>query len=99
MSKHTPGPWEYSADWSEYYSAHKHFSLDAGDTNIISGCGCCGSPTISSEADARLIAAAPDLLEACNLALNALKDNDWNEADGVFIALRAAIAKAEGEQS
>lgn len=45
------------------------------------------------EADARLIAAAPDLLEACEAA-------EWNSLDlpeHVRIKLQAAIAKAKGE--
>jgi hypothetical protein len=45
-----------------------------------------------AEANARLIAAAPDLLAACKLALGAFERNDaidWNELAG-------AIAKAEG---
>ena len=97
MSKHTPGPWEYSADWSEYDSIHTEFSLDAGDTNIISGCGCCGSPTISSEADARLIAAAPELLEALE-AFIFIDYRSWDaDAQTKWEACYAAITKAKGE--
>lgn len=45
--------------------------------------------------DARLIAAAPELLAACVFALNAFAED---EAPSVQAALRAAIAKAEGRQ-
>lgn len=38
-----------------------------------------------------------ELLDACESALTAMKNNDWNENDSVFIGLRAAIAKAKGE--
>lgn len=53
------------------------------------------STSTETEANARLIAAAPDLLEACRQVLIASEDNggmddiDWN-------GLRAAVAKAEG---
>ena len=40
---------------------------------------------------------AAELLDACESALTAMKNNDWNEHDSVFIGLRAAIAKAKGE--
>lgn len=95
-TKHTPGPWKYSAYFSGYDSFHRDFSLNAGDVEIIGGCGCCGSPTISSEADARLIAAAPELLEA----LEALQPYVLHLPDGAPIkeTIRAAIAKAKGEQ-
>lgn len=49
-------------------------------------------PEFIDDADKLLIAAAPDLLAACKLALGAFERNDaidWNE-------LAAAIAKAEG---
>jgi hypothetical protein len=48
-------------------------------------------------ADARLIAAAPDLL-ACCVAMLALHDcGSWGAPPGEYLpALRAAIAKAEG---
>lgn len=97
MSKHTPGPWAYSADFSDYDSIHTDFRLDAGDMEIIGGCGCCGSPTISSEADARLIAAAPELLEALE-AFISIDYRSWDaNAQTKWEACCAAIAKAKGE--
>lgn len=45
------------------------------------------------EADARLIAAAPDLLEACREALDALQGSKYETDKRLF----AAIAKAEGK--
>lgn len=54
-------------------------------------------PTVPSEetrANARLIAAAPDLLEACEAAL-AVHDH-FKETTPTTLKLRAAIAKASG---
>jgi len=50
-----------------------------------------GQPEEECEANAKLIAAAPELLEACKQAL------DWLEDEGAPVAeqLRAAIAKAK----
>ena len=51
-----------------------------------------------AEANARLIAAAPDLLEALE-AIVASEDPGWEEWDGatsMFAVARAAIAKARG---
>ena len=48
--------------------------------------------------DARLIAAAPDLLDALECLLSYLEgyDNDYPEAAPKFDRARAAIAKAQG---
>jgi hypothetical protein len=53
----------------------------------------------SKRANARLIAAAPDLLAACKAALVVLMaDSDSEEDNAEEIAsLKAAIARAEGE--
>jgi hypothetical protein len=56
------------------------------------------------EADARLIAAAPDLLEACQGALAKLTGNGWDGTLGhhpdnpIPAKLRAAITKATGKE-
>jgi hypothetical protein len=64
---HTPGPWFVDADGAQ----------DAGTKGAFvpfDACGCCDSPWMCGEtekeraANARLIAAAPDLLAALELA-------------------------------
>ena len=93
MSKHTPGPWVVVGNRTKYVEARLVGSL----MQEVAACG----PTIADEgygqqqeANARLIAAAPDLLEAlkrCKFdSLNmTLEDREF---------CRAAIARAAGEQ-
>jgi hypothetical protein len=98
MNEHTPGPWTYKLDNDspvnfEITTAH-------APTSIVSGCGCCDSPWVSSEADARLIAAAPELLEALEEIVKEYYENPDNgrtlrwAIDGA----KEAIAKAKGEK-
>ena len=83
MAEHTPGPWEY---WS---TRSKRIWVIAQQTTGPVIC-----ETRTSEADARLIAAAPELLSA----LQALIDLPVDSEDGgiVFNAALAAITKATG---
>ncbi len=100
MSKHTPAPWNY----------RKHINSEYGDVELCSfriegPAGSIGSvlqlATVVSdciedhEANARLIAAAPDLLEALIDAVCALEccGKDYPAAEKA----RAAIAKARGD--
>ena len=111
MSKHTPGPWEakHRAGHDNQYRT-EIFSAEHGG---IATCAWtpknCGNGVTGTyrEANARLIAAAPDLLEALQAARSELwrlldakgihpKDiRQWPEA----LKADAAIAKATGEQS
>lgn len=86
MNTHTPGPWRYeiNPDCTE-------FRVRAQEGDVLGGCGCCGSPWCGEE-DARLIAAAPELLEALKGVLR-VADRKTDEFD----AARAAINKATGE--
>lgn len=93
MSKHSPGPWgikftpdNYRHRWS--ISSSGGFSLCYGD-----GWGC--EFTEEGDANARLIAAAPDLLEALIDSVCALEccGKDYPAAEKA----RAAIAKARGD--
>jgi hypothetical protein len=49
------------------------------------------------ERRARLIAAAPDLLEAAKQALQVFVDQGWDDDLSAAKSLKAAIAKAEGK--
>ena len=84
MSKHTPGPWkvEHNTAWNR-------------DVDIR---GCDGRQIAFAcslnEADAKLIAAAPDLLEACKFIMDRIENVAITSK--MQIKLRAAIRKAEG---
>ncbi len=89
MGDYTRGPWtiavseEYEASWFEVRG-----SADGdGWATVV-------ADLIALDADARLIAAAPDLLEAAKLAEQQLIRLGF---DGSASGLTAAIAKAEGQ--
>jgi hypothetical protein len=96
MNKHTPGPWtsvcapEIEPDESTHYISCKHGVLGywRGQKRHHTD-----SNWILKEADANLIAAAPELLEALQDLLN-----DVGRASSMLGAIkaRAAIAKATG---
>lgn len=90
--KHTPGPWYVYP--TEYDNDTESFDVMADGAAITIACP-------PSEADARLIAAAPDLLAACEQVLSRLDylTELWGQEGvtrGVQDALRAALAKAKG---
>ena len=93
MATHTPGPWILDApsrrmdrhDEPEFRDYH-HIDAGVGFFDDTEGFGITG---FMSEADARLITAAPDLLAACKRALGEMRDYGGTEY------LRAAIKKAE----
>ena len=84
---HTPAPW-----FTEATSKIGHFAVcDAEGFTVC-------NPSPMGVANARLIAAAPELLDACARALDLLTDPDAtdNDADIVTDILRAAFEKARG---
>lgn len=91
--KHTKGPWQVSSWYSEA-------GRSCGVSNGIQGvAGVYGMGRDEAEANARLIAAAPELLEA----LARLVGHCYPEFDEPLFAAavdrsRAAIAKATGEK-
>jgi len=97
--KHTPGEW--NCDMMPGYI----FSTIDGDEVLIAKLSDVG-PLDELTANARLITAAPELLEACKLAVAEaemyLGSEDFSAADAevmfrnVFNTARAAIAKTEG---
>lgn len=93
VSKHTKGPWKYGgfADHCDVGRAY-HEITDADGFEIINQNG-----IVTDEGDARLIAAAPELLDALK---NLLWQHDNNAGQLCGMALqdaRAAISKATGE--
>jgi len=105
--KYTPGPWvallsnsrrrgyrTYSLEQDPHrdnWTPHTHQWM--GDLLLTEML-----PDNTQEANARLIAAAPELLEVCKLVQQAIleKPNLWAIPIATEDRLRAAIAKAEG---
>lgn len=94
MSKATPGPWVARPDPNAYLQDDWCVSVGDSLENI-------DKVAVCRERDARLIAAAPDLLEALELCRKELYE--WMRDHGQDIATqqamskaRAAIAKATG---
>ena len=87
MAAHTPGPW-----------AAKEIQCEEIQCDALS----VYHDPERVKADARLIAAAPDLLVAARAALGAIEAHDVlsgtpGKERPVKVVLRAAIAKAEGK--
>lgn len=95
MSAHTPGPWAYRP------SNSGHFIAGAGENSgYLAEVRQCRSKQ-DVRADARLIAAAPDLLAALRDVVGWVPGPTAFFTDGSDAAIkraRAAIAKAEGRE-
>ena len=96
MNKHTPGPWRL--EWWEYKGRREPVltvRTDADAVAQVMGLWRDGADDSDErQANARLIAAAPDLLAALESLLNETNAGTWDclPAD----LARAAIAKARG---
>lgn len=94
VTRHTPGPWKYR-HWSNHSDRNplEGFSISAADrlvpTNTAEG------DLYEAEANARLIAAAPTMLDALKDALCSLEIS--GQSDYVIGRVRAAITAAEGD--
>ena len=91
MTKHTPGPWH----------------IKDGKVFAAAICRVDGTPDGSAEANAQLIAAAPELLEACKIAMKIVQypnmtkqyskaSYEYSEKARELISI--AIAKVEGTE-
>lgn len=86
MSKHTPGPWELGA-------SGRVFTREDGLLTDI--CQVHGQDVERRWIpNAKLISAAPDLLEACRKMMAAWESAIDIEEDDAIEAIRAAIARA-----
>jgi hypothetical protein len=90
---HTPGPWTYR----EGYRGTEEYVVQRGHEGgfVVEGLS-----KERAEADARLIAAAPELLEVLKAARRAISEVEnprQLQVVKTLAALDAAIAKAEGK--
>ena len=103
MTKHTPGPWEFELNLRGDGAPLYGFAIWAPDDDKSED-----SPVadeIPNEEDARLIAAAPELLALVkeSLRIAETKTPEWwdmhsfSEVD-YYRNIRAAIARAEGTE-
>lgn len=85
MSKHTPGPWVII-----------NHQIGGADGKEVGNAFAPGRPAVEQEANARLIAAAPDLLEALESILlikpTPAQTLNWE----LYEAAQTAISKAKG---
>lgn len=91
---HTPAPWTVNV--TTVYCVYQDERIRCTIVSTVDPFGpCCVAhiDNVANEDDAHLIAAAPDLLLACRMALNDRRFDDWPEIAPYLIA---AIAKAEG---
>ena len=99
MGKYTPGPW-----WVD--ESHINGSINAGKRHVaMANFYNCHDEEVrvtrdQQKANAQLISAAPDLLEALKKAVDALERADDSGMPGlrkIIFEADAAIGKAEGE--
>jgi len=97
--KHTPGPWEWKQSRGNNRYEHSVFThhqiiaaLD-GDTNVSDDF----QLSENIKANARLIAAAPELLEACKQALSEFADPNRGPSGPAYTieVIKQAIAKTK----
>ena len=89
MTKHTAGNWLFDEATN---------SLWMGPDDVVGIADLCPpcAEYYEAQANARLIAAAPGLLHACKVALEALKRDEWQEDSQTIDMLADTIARAEG---
>jgi hypothetical protein len=98
-AKHTPGPWHTGAGNGEgsIFCKEGRLRLNDRGTALYSICQVThGYDQAEDDANASLIAAAPELYEACRRALDFIDDLPIPGNSIILRDLRDVIAKAEG---
>lgn len=88
--KHTPGPW-VQVGWGPYgiRAGYSQSSVGTSIAHVSKG-------PAEFDANARLIASAPDLLKALELLTEEVEEYELGNPD-VLRKARAAVARAKGE--
>ena len=106
METYTPGPWHLSGNWYLTTSTGKMltFQTVVGNSRKVAGV-MMDTREIDSfdemQADAKLIAAAPELLEACKRSLAEFERHSPLTCEGCISSkslLSQAITEAEGKE-
>jgi len=87
--KHTPGPWRFARDGREPY-----WNVDMPMQDGSTGYGFANAMVYTTVADARLIAAAPELLTAIKQGLHQMEHSTGQQ--DLRALFRSVINKAEG---
>lgn len=101
-NKHTGGTWSVGKTGGAVVSTDVIPGLPdyrTGHSDVDYYGGYLIAESIWNPADARVMAAAPDLFDACKQMVAAASINDDCELGNAVTAARLAIAKATGEQS
>jgi hypothetical protein len=85
MTKHSPGPWRTGDMFNTVFGPKTDAPSPVTIATVSKG----------NQANARLIAASPDMLAACKAALAWFHDGEGRSSGPIGDMLRAAIAKAE----
>lgn len=104
--RHTPGPWVYALEYGPTVTEPPRITTVARCANYVIGLPSeypggnyrDGDPSGDEEADARLIAAAPELLEALRYIEGVALADDPRDLPGIVQTARAAITQATGGQ-
>jgi hypothetical protein len=94
-TQHTPGPWKMGFNLTNEQAIIGKDGVVVADASWYGGSGC--ELSIDNPADAKLIAAAPELLEALRQIVE--QHGQWNNGIWAANIACAAIAKATGEQA
>ena len=92
QATHTSGPWAVD------YEGPAHLSIEDKAGRVLAFCNLQNEDGDEDEANAHLIAAAPDLLEALRNVAETMSGADYSHVkqDMVRAICRRAISKAEG---
>lgn len=95
-SIHTSGPWTIDPEWNHGLNIYSTTDSECG--GIVATASCAHGPVVA-ESNAKLIAAAPDMLSLLKHYLPTIVDEEKSRcADLSYLIrdIRAAITKAEG---
>lgn len=96
MKKHTPGPWNVMFQGSEGKENAKYWIMGGDGLTVVTIIQ--AGKSEPAKENARLVSAAPELLEACKEALAHFDKYTSGIVIDAKDSLRMAIAKTEGKK-